>query len=161
MLEKSPAVEKLLDQYLHLSIAGKKVRCPYWRNKIKKGIWGPFGGKGKPEQIVQATLDVAKIQKVNLKKLSRKKIEDFMKKNRIPTADFNVFNYSVDAINHLKNVNYPVIIKADGLAAGKGVFICKDKDEAEDSINVIMTQTTNAISRPIGPPCGLKAIPIK
>jgi len=79
-------------------------------------------------------------QKAAMIESSKSFAKEFMKKNRIPTADFSVFNYSVDAINHLKNLTFPVVIKADGLAAGKGVFLCKDKTEAEESINVIMTQ---------------------
>lgn len=79
-------------------------------------------------------------QKAAMIESSKSFAKDFMKKNRIPTADFSVFNYSADAINHLNSINYPVVVKADGLAAGKGVFICKDKDEAEESVNIIMNQ---------------------
>jgi phosphoribosylamine--glycine ligase len=79
-------------------------------------------------------------QKAAMIESSKSFAKDFMKKNRIPTADFSVFNYSADAISHLKNINYPVVVKADGLAAGKGVFICQDKDEAEESVNTIMNQ---------------------
>ncbi|MBM3208673.1 hypothetical protein FJZ40_00045 [Candidatus Shapirobacteria bacterium] len=83
MIEKSPAIEQLLYQYTHLPIGGKKIRCPYWMDKIKKGICGPSGGKGSPEQIVEATLMAAKKEGINLDELSTKQIKAFMKRNRI------------------------------------------------------------------------------
>ena len=56
--------------------------------------------------------------------------KDFMKRHHIPTANYaNVDNYD-DAVEQLKNFSYPVVIKADGLAAGKGVVICEKEEEA-------------------------------
>ena len=49
------------------------------------------------------------------------------KKYNIPTADFGIFVNEKDALFFLKSCNLPVVIKADGLAAGKGVYICNDK----------------------------------
>ncbi|MDD5687209.1 MAG: phosphoribosylamine--glycine ligase [Elusimicrobia bacterium] len=64
----------------------------------------------------------------------------FMKKYNIPTASFEVFNKCEDAIKYL---NTPpevdsCVIKADGLAAGKGVFVCNTRTEAEEAIKKIM-----------------------
>jgi len=67
--------------------------------------------------------------------------KEFMKKNKIPTSDFKVFNSAVDAVNYLKKVEFPVVIKTDGLAAGKGVFICKDRKEAEESVRTILLES--------------------
>lgn len=63
--------------------------------------------------------------------------KDLMKKYNIPTADYKVFTKSDfrTAINYLDEINYPTVIKASGLAAGKGVAICESKKEAEDYIN--------------------------
>jgi phosphoribosylamine--glycine ligase len=61
-----------------------------------------------------------------------------MKKYNIPTADYKVFDNSINAIEHLKKVAYPTVVKADGLAAGKGVIICKNFSEAESAIIDIM-----------------------
>ncbi|MDA3861037.1 MAG: phosphoribosylamine--glycine ligase, partial [Melioribacteraceae bacterium] len=60
-----------------------------------------------------------------------------MEKYKIPTASFKVFTKSdfVEAINYLDEINYPTVIKASGLAAGKGVAICETKLEAEEYIN--------------------------
>ena len=55
----------------------------------------------------------------------------FMKKlckeNNIPTADFQICKNKNDVINFLKRSNFPVVLKADGLAAGKGVTICRNR----------------------------------
>lgn len=60
--------------------------------------------------------------------------KDFMKRHNIPTALYaNVDNYD-DAVSELKNFSYPVVIKADGLAAGKGVVICEDEETALKSL---------------------------
>jgi len=67
--------------------------------------------------------------------------KEFMKKNKIPTSDFKVFNSAVNAVNYLKKVEFPVVIKTDGLAAGKGVFICKDREEAEESVRTILLES--------------------
>ncbi len=49
-----------------------------------------------------------------------------MKKYNIKTAAYEVFDNTNDAIEYLKKCEYPIVIKADGLAAGKGVVICND-----------------------------------
>jgi phosphoribosylamine---glycine ligase len=59
-----------------------------------------------------------------------------MKEYSIPTAKFEVFdknNYD-DAIKYLHNISYPTVIKADGIAAGKGVIIAEDFDDAREAI---------------------------
>ena len=55
-------------------------------------------------------------------------------KYNIPTAKFSIFSDSNKAIEFVKVAKYPLVIKADGLASGKGVYICKQKDEAFDAI---------------------------
>lgn len=64
----------------------------------------------------------------------------FMKKNGIPTANYRVFDSSLNAINYIKAANFPLVIKADGLAGGQGAFICNTVDEAEESVRVIMLE---------------------
>ena len=66
--------------------------------------------------------------------------KEFMKKHGIPTAPFQVFDSSIEAINYIRSAAFPLVVKADGLAGGKGVFICKDIKEAENSIRVIMLE---------------------
>lgn len=64
--------------------------------------------------------------------------KNFMKKYHIPTANYvEVSNYE-DAISSLNKFSYPVVIKADGLAAGKGVVICDDEQMAVSTIKDFM-----------------------
>ncbi len=66
----------------------------------------------------------------------------FMKKiavdNAVPTAIYQSFNDSVAAIDFAKNLGFPCVIKADGLAAGKGVIIAQNFTEAKSAINEIL-----------------------
>ncbi|HHI88098.1 MAG TPA: phosphoribosylamine--glycine ligase [Candidatus Cloacimonetes bacterium] len=63
--------------------------------------------------------------------------KQFMKNHKIPTADFEVFTDIKKALNYLKEKEFPVVIKADGLAAGKGVFISDNYTTAESVLNQI------------------------
>ena len=58
-------------------------------------------------------------------------------KYKIPTADFGIFNNPKDALAFLKKTNFPIVIKADGLAAGKGVYICENFETAKEGVNEI------------------------
>ena len=64
--------------------------------------------------------------------------KQFLKRNNIPTASFEVFDDAVKAKEHINKIDYNVVIKADGLAAGKGVIVCKSKDEAEKAIDTML-----------------------
>ncbi|MEN8907275.1 MAG: phosphoribosylamine--glycine ligase [Clostridiales bacterium] len=65
--------------------------------------------------------------------------KNFMKRNAIPTAEYEVFNNSDKAIEYLKGSKFPIVIKADGLALGKGVFIVNNYNEGLNAIKTIMT----------------------
>ena len=62
----------------------------------------------------------------------------FMQEHHIPTASFMVFEDPHRAQTFLRSAAYPLVIKADGLAAGKGAVICEDKDEAAATIERMM-----------------------
>lgn len=64
--------------------------------------------------------------------------KDFMKKYNIKSAEYEVFDDGEKAFKYIKNCSYPTVIKADGLAAGKGVIICENEKEANDAINKLM-----------------------
>tara|TARA_Y100001960_G_scaffold309482_1_gene367948 strand:- start:1803 stop:3065 length:1263 start_codon:yes stop_codon:yes gene_type:complete len=68
--------------------------------------------------------------------------KEFMKRNSIPTAEFEIFNDAQKAKDFVKSYEKPMVIKADGLASGKGVIVCDDKDEAFDAIETILTKKT-------------------
>jgi len=57
-------------------------------------------------------------------------MKNLCKKNNIPTANFGVFNNYNDASNFIKKNGVPIVVKADGLAAGKGVSVCNTVEEA-------------------------------
>ncbi len=65
-------------------------------------------------------------------------MKDLCKKNNIPTAKFGIFGNFDDAINFLKKSIMPIVVKADGLAAGKGVAICNSINEAKEKIKEIL-----------------------
>lgn len=64
--------------------------------------------------------------------------KDLMKKYNIPTAEYAVFDNKADAVKYLETVTYPTVIKADGLALGKGVLIVHNFDEAKSAVNMMM-----------------------
>ncbi|HHW90128.1 MAG TPA: phosphoribosylamine--glycine ligase [Clostridiales bacterium] len=60
--------------------------------------------------------------------------KSLMKKYNIPTADYEIFDNYDKAIKYLKTAKYPLVVKADGLALGKGVIICQDFDTAQTAV---------------------------
>jgi len=60
--------------------------------------------------------------------------KDFLARHHIPTGYYQVFNDLELALDHVRDVGAPIVIKADGLAAGKGVIVAMTLDEAEDAI---------------------------
>ncbi|MCQ2538253.1 MAG: phosphoribosylamine--glycine ligase [Lachnospiraceae bacterium] len=65
--------------------------------------------------------------------------KDLMKKYDIPTAAYEVFTSAEDALRYLETASYPTVLKADGLALGKGVLICMNKEEAVEGVKELMT----------------------
>ena len=59
------------------------------------------------------------------------------KKQKIPTSSFEIFNDEKSALNYLTSTKYPLVVKADGLAAGKGVYICKNQGDAKLAVKEI------------------------
>ena len=105
-----------------------------------------------PEDPLAAGI-VDKFDKLNLKifgpsqkaaQLESSKIwaKDFMKRNNIPTARFEIFDDAQLAQDYVKSLDYNVVVKADGLAAGKGVIVCNSNDEAISAIQTILVKKT-------------------
>ena len=102
-----------------------------------------------PEQpLVEGLSDYLRNEEIKVFGPSKKAAEieahksfakQLMKKYNIPTSDFIEFqsNEYDKAISYLKETKYPCVIKADGLAAGKGVLICKNFEEAEKGLKEI------------------------
>lgn len=64
--------------------------------------------------------------------------KNLMKKYGIPTAEFEIFNNKEDALKYLETAPIPTVVKADGLALGKGVIIANTREEATNAVKTIM-----------------------
>ncbi len=94
--------------------------------------------EGITDAFIEAELPViGPTKKAAVIESSKAFAKQFMKKYRIPTAGFEVFTDIKKALIFLKEETYPIVIKADGLAAGKGVFICDNYTAAEIILNQI------------------------
>ncbi len=94
---------------------------------------------GPEEPLVNGIVNY--LEKLNIKVFGPNKIasqlegskiftKKLCEKYNIPTADFGIFENKDDTKNYLETARHPLVIKADNLAAGKGVYICKDKNES-------------------------------
>jgi len=111
---------------------------------IEKSIDFLIIGPEKP--LVDGLVDYLKDTKVKIfgpnkaaSQLEGSKIftKNLCKKYSIPTANFGVFQNSSQSKKFLEKSNYPIVIKADGLAAGKGVYICENKNSADQAVDEI------------------------
>jgi phosphoribosylamine--glycine ligase len=66
--------------------------------------------------------------------------KEMMKRYRIPTALYEIFDNRNEAVKYIRNQGAPIVVKADGLAAGKGVIVCKTVEEAIHSVDQIMVE---------------------
>lgn len=64
--------------------------------------------------------------------------KELMAKYKVPTADFDIFEDHGAALSYIRKIGAPCVVKADGLAAGKGVVVAKTVSEAEEAIDLIM-----------------------
>lgn len=68
--------------------------------------------------------------------------KELMKKYHIPTAEYETFSDAEKALEYVKTAKIPLVVKADGLALGKGVLICKTRQEAEQAVRQVMLEKT-------------------
>lgn len=111
------------------------------RNKIGLTVVGPEGplAKGIVNEFQKRKLKVfGPDKKATQLEASKVFAKEFMRKYHIPTSPFKVFDNPGEAIGFCKSVEYPAVIKADGLAAGKGVMIVRNQKQAESVINDMM-----------------------
>ena len=110
------------------------------KNSIDIVIIGP------EKPLVEGLVDFLEKNKIKVfgpnkfaSKLEGSKIftKNLCKKYNIPTANFGIFDNFLAAQVFLDQYKFPLVVKADGLAAGKGVYICETKKQAEDAINEI------------------------
>ena len=118
----------------------KKLLEAIRSNKVDLVVVGP------EEPLVKGLVDFLKKHKVKVfgpnkyaSKLEGSKafMKSICKKNEIPTAQFKICRNNKNVIRFLKNSRFPIVVKADGLAAGKGVTICKNKKQVINVSNEI------------------------
>ena len=109
-------------------------------NKIELVIVGP------EKPLVEGVVDFLECKKVKVfgpnkissqlegSKIFTKKI---CEKYKIPTAQFGVFDSAKDAYKYLESAIKPIVVKADGLASGKGVYICENLESAKNAVDEI------------------------
>tara|TARA_B100000787_G_scaffold169574_1_gene161178 strand:- start:1951 stop:3213 length:1263 start_codon:yes stop_codon:yes gene_type:complete len=109
-------------------------------NKIELIIVGP------EKPLVEGIVDF--FEKNNIKIFGPNKIasqlegskiftKKLCEKYKIPTAAFGIYKNTIDANEFIEKNKFPIVVKADGLAAGKGVYICANKIEAQNAITEI------------------------
>ena len=113
------------------------------RNKIHLTVVGPEAplAAGIADEFTKRKLKVFAPDK-SASQLESSKVfsKEFMRKYHIPTAAFKVFTTAAEAIGFCRTVEYPVVIKADGLAAGKGAVVVKNTEQATATIENMMVK---------------------
>lgn len=117
----SQALQKLFAKYTHLPLGGKEISCPYWRNDLKRGIFGPGGGKGRPEEIVEITEQEAKKENLDLGKMNEEEIISFMEKSRIGIDCSGFVFWMMDVLDKEKGGNGIT----DDIPGCQGKFLCR------------------------------------
>jgi phosphoribosylamine--glycine ligase len=124
-VENIESLAKFASEKNCLTVVGPEV-------PLALGIVDEFSKKGL--QIFGPTKNAARLE------TSKVWAKNFMKRNGIPTAHFEVFDDAKKAKDYVKSVGYPFVVKVDGLAAGKGVIVCNDASEAISAIDKILVE---------------------
>lgn len=110
-------------EWIDLTIVGPE-------DPLSRGIVDAFERDGR--RIVGPTKAAAQLE------YSKVFSKEFMKKHRIPTAEYKIFTSYIHAEDYVRMKGAPIVIKADGLAAGKGVFVAATVDNAIGALRLIM-----------------------
>ncbi|MEC4686534.1 MAG: phosphoribosylamine--glycine ligase [Nitrospirota bacterium] len=121
--------ESLIDfvkyDWIDLTIAGPE-------DPLTKGIVDKFEREGR--RCLGPVKDAARLE------ASKVFAKEFMRKYKIPSAEYKTFTSYIHAEEHVRMKGAPIVIKADGLAAGKGVFVAKTVSEAISALRLIMKE---------------------
>jgi len=118
-------LEFALKEKVDLTVVGPE-------NPLTKGIVDLFESKGL--SIFGSSRKAAEIEG------SKAFAKEMMRKYRIPTGSYEIFGDPKEAKNYIRKQGAPVVVKADGLAAGKGVMVCHSVEEAIQSVDRIMVE---------------------
>ncbi len=110
---------------VELTVVGPEV-------PLAAGIADRFSERGLP--LFGPTRDAARIE------ASKAFANRLMETAGVPTASFRVFDDADAARSHVADVGAPVVVKASGLAAGKGVYVCESVEEAERAVDALMVE---------------------
>lgn len=110
-------------EWIDLTVVGPE-------NPLSKGIVDAFEKDGR--KIVGPTKAASQLE------WSKVFAKEFMKRHRIPTAEYKVFTSYIQARDYVRIKGAPIVIKADGLAAGKGVIVASTVNEAMDALKLVM-----------------------
>ena len=116
-------VEFAKNNDIHLTVVGPE-------DPLTKGITDKFKAEGL--RCLGPDSEGAKLEG------SKSFSKFFMKKYGVKTAEYEVFTNPEEALSYLYDCQYPIVIKADGLAAGKGVVICESKKDAMKAVQNLM-----------------------
>jgi phosphoribosylamine--glycine ligase len=116
-------LEFALREEINLTVVGPE-------EPLTKGIVDLFESKGL--SIFGSSQKAAEIEG------SKAFAKEMMKKYRIPTASYEIFEDHKEAMAYIRKHGAPIVVKADGLAAGKGVIACKTVEEAIETVSRIM-----------------------
>jgi phosphoribosylamine--glycine ligase len=112
-------------EWIDLTIVGPE-------EPLAQGIVDLFLKEGR--RIIGPTKDAARLEG------SKVFAKDFMKRHKIPTAEYKVFTSYTHAEEYIRLKGTPIVVKADGLAAGKGVFVCQSYEQAFEALRLIMKE---------------------
>lgn len=121
----SALVDFVKYEWIDLTVVGPE-------EPLAKGIVDVFQKEGR--RIIGPTKLAAQIES------SKVFAKEFMKRHKIPTAEYKVFTSYTHAEEYIRLKGTPIVIKADGLAAGKGVFVCQNYEEAFEALRLIMKE---------------------
>ncbi len=112
-----------LSEKIGLTVVGPEI-------PLAEGIVDKFRKEGL--KIFGPNKELAKLE--SSKVFAKKMMQEF----EVPTADFEIFTSPQEAKKYIAQRETPIVVKADGLAAGKGVIVCQNKKEANSAVDVIM-----------------------
>ncbi len=154
-ISQSPSVTKLYCAPGNAGISKQATLLPIKANDLNGLLDFALKEKidltvvGPEEPLTQGIVDLFESNGLSIFGSSKKaaKIEgskafakEMMKKYQIPTASYEIFSDHYEAMDYIRQKGAPIVVKADGLAAGKGVMICKTVEQALQSIERIMVQ---------------------
>jgi phosphoribosylamine--glycine ligase len=154
-IAQSPKVSKIYCAPGNAGISGQATIVPIKANDLNGLLDFALEEKidltvvGPEDPLTQGIVDLFESKGLLIFGASRKAAEiegskafakEMMRKYHIPTADYELFDERNEAVQYIRKQGAPIVVKADGLAAGKGVIICKTIEEAIQSVDKIMVE---------------------